>query len=174
MDLKVKDFAAAQGVTDSIIYRHIRAHKEALGENVYKQGKSTWLTDAGQAYIKDLMIKQPYLVSDTGINLKIYELEQENNRLYRENAALANEKAAFSEKAGQVTLLISQSAEKEKKIEELQAENTAQAVKIGEISALSAEKDKSIEELKKQLTEATEAVERMKNASPLARLLKKF
>lgn len=73
MDLKVKDFASQHGVSESIIYRHIRQHKEALGDRVVRRGNATWLTDEGQDYIRGLMTQQPVVVGDTA---QIYEVEE--------------------------------------------------------------------------------------------------
>ena len=76
MLLRVKDFASERGVSESIIYRHIRNHREELGENVYKEGKSTYITEEGQAFIRSLMFDQPVNdVIDTTLVCKIAELE---------------------------------------------------------------------------------------------------
>lgn len=76
MLLRVKDFASERGVSESIIYRHIRNHREELGENVYKKGKSTYITEEGQAFIRSLMFDQPVNdVIDTTLVCKIAELE---------------------------------------------------------------------------------------------------
>lgn len=82
MDLKIKDFAAAQGVSESIIYRHIRQHKEALGDRVIKRGNATWLTEEGQEYIRGLMIQQPIVVGDTEVYRKVDALQAEVLRLH--------------------------------------------------------------------------------------------
>lgn len=83
MDLKIKDFAAAQGVSESIIYRHIRQHKNALGDRVVKRGNATWLTDEGQEYIRGLMIQQPIVVGDADTHRQVEELQAEVLRLHR-------------------------------------------------------------------------------------------
>ena len=76
MLLRVKDFASERGVSESIIYRHIRNHREELGENVYKKGKSTYITEEGQAFIRSLMFDQPVNdVIDTTLVCKIAEFE---------------------------------------------------------------------------------------------------
>lgn len=82
MDLKIKDFAVAQGVSESIIYRHIRQHKDALGDRVVKRGNATWLTDEGQEYIRGLMIQQPIVVGDTEVYRKVEALQAEVLRLH--------------------------------------------------------------------------------------------
>lgn len=82
MDLKIKDFAAAQGVSESIIYRHIRQHKNALGDRVVKRGNATWLTDEGQEYIRGLMIQQPIVVGDAETQREVERLKEEVLRLH--------------------------------------------------------------------------------------------
>ena len=78
MLLKVKDFATERCVSESIIYRHIRNHREELGENVYKKGKSTYITEEGQAFIRSLMFDQPAGdVIDSKLTQKIEKLEAE-------------------------------------------------------------------------------------------------
>lgn len=158
MELKVKDFAAQQGVTDSIVYRHIRNHREDLGNDVFKRGRSTWLTDKGQEFIKDLMIKQPYVLSDTGINLKLYELQEENISLLKqlseerlkvqELMKLTQQYSLLEEKA---KLLEAASSKKDEKIEQLHANNTAQTVKIAEISLEIENKDKMLRDVENRL-----------------------
>lgn len=78
MLLKVKDFATERCVSESIIYRHIRNHREELGENVFKKGKSTYITEEGQAFIRSLMFDQPAGdVIDSTLTQKIEKLEAE-------------------------------------------------------------------------------------------------
>lgn len=83
MELKVKDFAAMQGVSESIIYRHIRKHKEALGDRVIKRGNATWLSDEGQAYIRDLMNQQPIVLGDADARREYEDLLAENRELLK-------------------------------------------------------------------------------------------
>lgn len=64
MRVKVKDFASSKGVSASIVYRHIREHREELGDSVIKEPKATWLTDEAQSYISALMVSSPIIVSD--------------------------------------------------------------------------------------------------------------
>lgn len=118
MDLKVKDFAAMQGVSDSIIYRHIRQHKEALGDRVVKRGNATWLTEEGQEYLRGLMTQQPIVVGDG-------EIYRENEDLKKKIELLQDKLIAAHEKIetqqmqldqGRETLLLLQAAEKETKI----------------------------------------------------------
>lgn len=80
MDMKVKDFAAQLGVSDSIIYRHIRNHREELENWVLKKAKATWLTDEAQEFIRNLMVQQPIVVNE-GAAPFLEEMEQLRERI---------------------------------------------------------------------------------------------
>ena len=80
MDMKVKEFAAQMGASDSIIYRHIRNHREELGGWIVKKAKATWLTDEAQEFIRGLMIQQPIVVNE-GAAPFMEELEQLRERI---------------------------------------------------------------------------------------------
>ena len=82
--ITVKDFAAQQGCGESIIYRHIRNHKEQLGDNIQKINRKTWITDEGQQYLKQLLTKNNTLVISAEQNTRLQELEQENKQLQEE------------------------------------------------------------------------------------------
>lgn len=56
--ISVKEFAFENKVSESIVYRHIRNHKEELGDRVQKAHGRTWLTDEGVNFIKNLMTQQ--------------------------------------------------------------------------------------------------------------------
>ena len=85
MQLKVKDFAAQQGVSESIIYRHIRQHREELGEGVIKKPKATWLTDEAQDYLRGLMVQPPPpVIGDAQTAQELAEAEAENKRLRKD------------------------------------------------------------------------------------------
>lgn len=89
MNLKVKDFAAQQGVSESIIYRHIRQHREELGDMVLKEAKATWLTEEGQDFLRQLMVKEPLIVvSDARKQAQIVELQAEVEALRAEKDRL--------------------------------------------------------------------------------------
>lgn len=152
MELKVKDFAIQMGVTDSIIYRHIRNNRDKLGDGVQKRGKSTWLNDAAQAFIKDLMIKQPYPVSDTGVVQRIYELEQENKRLLQDLADERGKSRDLYEKAGRLLYLEESNRNKDEQI-------ASQNVQIGSILTEKAALDKKVAELEDALKQANFALE---------------
>lgn len=65
MRVKVKDFALSKGVSASIVYRHIREHREELGDSVIKEPKATWLTDEAQNYLSSLMVSNPIVIGDS-------------------------------------------------------------------------------------------------------------
>ena len=82
MQLKVKDFAKQQGVSESIIYRHIRQNRESLGDRVIKKAKATWITEEGQDYLRNLMIQPPPpVVGDAQTAEDLAQAEQEIERL---------------------------------------------------------------------------------------------
>ena len=62
--ISVKDFATQQGCSEAIIYRHIRNHKEALGDRVQKAHGKTWITDEGADYLRGLMKQQPITIME--------------------------------------------------------------------------------------------------------------
>lgn len=81
MQLLVKDFAKELGCSDSIVYRHIRNHREELGDRIIKKAKQTWITEEGQEFIRGLMVQQPIVVSEAGFAQNLEQLERENSVL---------------------------------------------------------------------------------------------
>lgn len=81
MQLLVKDFAKELGCSDSIVYRHIRNHREELGDRIIKKAKQTWITEEGQEFIRSLMIQQPIVISEAGFSQSLEQLERENSVL---------------------------------------------------------------------------------------------
>ena len=177
MDLKIKDFAAAQGVSESIIYRHIRQHKEALGDRVIKRGNATWLTEEGQEYIRGLMIQQPIVVGDADTHRRVEDLQAEILRLHEklesaQDALRASLQAQIDLQGAQALLEASEkrtealeanleAAEKESKI----LEGFIQDAKA-EIATLTEEKAQAAA----RATDAEAALEAVKNMSPLRRM----
>lgn len=95
MDLKVKDFAAQQGVSESIIYRHIRQNQEQLGDSVIRKPKATWLTDEAQEFLRGLMVQSPPpAVIDTQSLDELLESRAEIDRLRKKLEAAQD---AFAE-----------------------------------------------------------------------------
>ena len=76
--ITVKDFAKQQGCGESIVYRHIRNHKEQLGDRVQKMHGKTWLTDEGADYIRSLMTADPVVVKDRNDEVEKWRSKYEN------------------------------------------------------------------------------------------------
>jgi DNA repair exonuclease SbcCD ATPase subunit len=153
MDLKIKDFASMQGVSESIIYRHIRQHKDALGDRVIKRGNATWLTEEGQEYIRGLMTQQPIVVSDGDFQRQLDDLREENRNLLM---ALNLAKDTIIElKDGQARL---EAAEKEKAL----LEETVQDAKK-EIKNLIEEKAVAVAKAHQEAAEAAKRASAMQD-----------
>lgn len=112
----IKDFAAQQGCSETIVYRHIRNHKEALGDRVQKAHGKTWLTDEGAEYIRSLMTQAPVVVSENSDLIK--NLEEENKKLLQALNAAKDRIIELTEQNGQLAL-------KAEKTELLEADNAA-------------------------------------------------
>ena len=128
--ISIRDFAAQQGCGESIIYRHIRKHKEALGDRVQKAHGKTWLTDEGAEYIRALMKQQPVVVSEGSEETEL--LRGENKRLLEAlNAAkeriidLQEQNTALALKTAKIELLEADNAAARERA--TQAEESAQA-----------------------------------------------
>lgn len=81
--ISVKDFAIKCKASESIIYRHIRKHREELGENVYKAHGRTWLTPEGESFISNLMTQQTVIfekASDELLSLR-RQLDEKNTTI---------------------------------------------------------------------------------------------
>lgn len=81
MRVKVKDFAQSKGVSASIVYRHIREHREELGDSVVKEPKATWLTDEAQNYLSSLMVSSPIILSTSEHLRELEELREKCDSL---------------------------------------------------------------------------------------------
>ena len=79
--ITVKDFATSCGVSDSIIYRHIRNLKKQLEDHVIKQYGKKWLDETAQTLISQRIKQNPVVVSDGEQEKKYQELEKRNNNL---------------------------------------------------------------------------------------------
>ena len=143
--ITVKDFATQQGCGESIIYRHIRNHKEALGDRVQKQNGRTWLTDEGADYIRGLMKQAPVVISETSDVVE--HLRNENKQLLE---ALNAAKDRIIDLQGQNTQYAIENA----KIALLEADNEAARVKM-------AETEKNAQKVQNELTEAKEEYKRL-------------
>lgn len=114
--ITIKDFAAQQGCSETIVYRHIRNHKDALGDRVQKAHGKTWLTDEGAEYIRSLMTQAPIVVSETSDIVK--GLEEENKQLLQALNAAKDKIIELTEQNGQLAIEV-------KKTELLEADNAA-------------------------------------------------
>lgn len=117
MQLLVKDFAKELGCSDSIVYRHIRNHREELGDRIIKKAKQTWITDEGQEFIRGLMVQQPIVVSEAGFAQSLEQLEKENSVLKDKLIAMHEtlQAAQLQIEEGKRAQLALEAAEDEKK-----------------------------------------------------------
>ena len=123
MHLKVKDFASQQGVSESIIYRHIRQHREELGEGVIKKPKATWLTDEAQDYLRSLMVQPPPpVIGDSQMAQELAEAEAENKRLSRELELALKQRNALSEWKAENAVAIASAAQTQLLLDSARAE----------------------------------------------------
>lgn len=80
--LTVKEFAAKQGVTPAIIYRHIQKHSDKLEGLIIKRPRQTLLTDEAQEYIRSLMVDRTLVVaSEASYLAQIDKLREERDLL---------------------------------------------------------------------------------------------
>ena len=126
--ITIKDFAAQQSCGESIVYRHIRNHKEDLGDRVQKIHGKTWLTAEGAEYIRSLMTQQPInvynadaLTRELQVKLeektaKIESLLDEVSALKDVVIALKDENAAHALQAAQTALLSAENERLEQKV----------------------------------------------------------
>ena len=82
----------------------VRQHREELGDTVVKKAKATWITDAGQAYLRSLMVETPIVVSEAADRQEIERLRSQIDGLkdklidrLEEMEALRKEVAALSD-----------------------------------------------------------------------------
>lgn len=100
MQMLVREFAAQQGVTTGVIYRHIKNHQTELEGLVIKKPKQTLLTDEAQEYLKSIMLDRTVLsVTDAAQAKRIAELEAENKELLRQ---LAEARGALASAMGEL------------------------------------------------------------------------
>lgn len=149
MDVKVKDFAVMQGVSESIIYRHIRNNRELLGENVVKKAKATWITDEGQEILRKFMVETPIVLKDQKDMEKVRSLEAENKELLLQLVeqgktiqALQEERYQLAAKAERLALMEASERERKQELDEFKQEAT-EAVRRAEAAdrALVAERE---------------------------------
>ena len=169
--ITIKDFAAQQGCSETIVYRHIRNHKEALGDRVQKTHGKTWLTDEGAEYIRSLMTQAPIVVSETSDLVKY--LEEENKQLLQALNAAKDKIIELTEQNGQLAieaknteLLEADNAAKEKEkeilegfIKDAKAEIEAQKAENAVLSADNKELGRKVAEAEKTVQKASDELE---------------
>ena len=156
--ISVRDFANQQGCGESIIYRHIRNHKTALGDRVQKSHGKTWLTDEGAEYIRGLMKQQPLVVSEGDPRVAILEAEKKEleAQLREANAAFqkyVSETTSLLVKASQQIELAEKSEAYKKKSDELEAQNGVLKADNDKKDELLLQAEKTAQELSNELTE---------------------
>lgn len=155
MLLRVKDFATERGVSESIIYRHIRNHREELGDMVIKKAKATYLTEEGQEYIKSLMMEQPLVVGDPETQAELADLKERYNQKEREWLAVVGELKMIQTQltsAEETRRLIEEARDEYKaradlKEQELAEANQALGATRQEVNQLRSEKSQQEQEL---------------------------
>jgi len=169
MQLLVKDFAKELGCSDSIVYRHIRNHREELGDRIIKKAKQTWITEEGQEFIRGLMIQQPIVISEAGFAQSLEQLERENSVLKDKLIAMHEtlQAAQLQIDEGRRAQLALEASEDEKKTltasrdeYKAQAEQTAQEAAQERLRADKAEEEARL--LREQLDRPLTLMERLR------------
>lgn len=166
--ITVKDFAAMYGCSEAIVYRHIRNHKEDLGDRVQKEHGKTWLTDEGADYIRGLMKQAPVVVSETSEEVaRLRQQLDDANAAFQKYAA---ETAALLIKASEQIALAERSEANQQRAERLEAQNADLSAELGQAKEKIAQAEKTAQEASDELTKAKEEIERMKHATFWQRL----
>lgn len=143
--ITIKDFAREQGCGESIVYRHIRNHKEELGDRVQKAHGRTWLTDEGVNYIKNLMTQHTTISEKAApevVSLQ-KQLGEQQVTIEAQKAIIDMLNLKFEQYEADKKLL----AERKDKIDALEVQN-------GNLSRDIEEKDKTLAELNKTAKKA--------------------
>lgn len=159
--ISIKDFAQAQGCSETIVYRHIRNNKKELGSNVQKSHGKTWLTDEGAEYIRSLMKQQPVVVSEEDPRVKILEEEKRELELQLREAnatfqKYVTETTSLLVKASQQIELAEKSEAYKKKNTELEAQNDDLRASNDKKDELLLQAEKTAQELSNELTKEKE------------------
>lgn len=119
--ITIKDFAREQGCGESIVYRHIRNHKEELGDRVQKVHGRTWLTDDGVNYIKNLMTQHMAVEEKAAPEVLSLQkqLVEKDVTIKAQDAVIEAYKLKFEQYEADKKLL----AERKDKIDALEAQN---------------------------------------------------
>lgn len=167
MVMLVKDFAAQQGVSAAIIYKHLKTHQADLEGLIIKKPKQTLLTDEAQEYLKSIMMDRTVIsVSDAAQAKRIIELEAENKQLLQQ---LADARGALASALGELgeqkaLAATAQAAERERDYAQQQ------------VQELQLQRDDARTQLQKAETatdHAKQEIERLRNRSLWQRILNK-
>lgn len=158
MLMLVKDFAAQQGVSAAVIYKHLKTHQSDLEGLVVKKPKQTLLTDEAQEYLRGIMVDRTVLsVTDVAQARRITELEVENKDLLKQLADARGSLATTLAELGEQKVLAAtaQAVERER--------DTARA----QVAQLSQQLDTE----RAELNEALQEISRLKGRSLIQRIL---
>lgn len=158
MLMLVKDFAAQQGVSAAVIYKHLKTHQSDLEGLVVKKPKQTLLTDEAQEYLRGIMVDRTVLsVTDVAQARRITELEVENKDLLKQLADARGSLATTLAELGEQKVLAAtaQAVERER--------DTARA----QVTQLSQQLDTE----RAELNEALQEISRLKGRSLIQRIL---
>lgn len=158
MLMLVKDFAAQQGVSAAVIYKHLKTHQSDLESLVVKKPKQTLLTDEAQEYLRGIMVDRTVLsVTDVAQARRITELEVENKDLLKQLADARGSLATTLAELGEQKVLAAtaQAVERER--------DTARA----QVTQLSQQLDTE----RAELNEALQEISRLKGRSLIQRIL---
>lgn len=166
--ITIKDFAREQGCGESIVYRHIRNHKEELGDRVQKLHGRTWLTPEGVSYIKNLMTQHNTIsekaapeVTDLKKQLGEQQITIEAQKAIIDMLNLKFEryeedKKLLEDKKQEITLLEGFIKDAKAEIEVQKAENGRLSDDNKELGQKVADAEKTAQEASDKLTKAQE------------------
>lgn len=158
MDMKVKDFAASMGVTESIVYRHIRNHREELGDGVIKKPKATWLTDAAQELLRGLMVQPPApVIGDAQTAQELAQAQAEINRLHGALEAALSESFALAKWKAEKSQAIAAAEQNQLLLDATKAELDQMKVDAAEAGKVRQDLEGQVEDLTGQLVQEREA-----------------
>lgn len=158
MLMLVKDFAAQQGVSAAVIYKHLKTHQSDLEGLVVKKPKQTLLTDEAQEYLRGIMVDRTVLsVTDVAQARRITELEAENKELLKQLADARGSLATTLAELGEQKALAAtaQAVERERDTVRVQVTQLSQ----------------QLDTERAELNEALQEISRLKGRSLIQRIL---